>query len=77
MEIRQTAAMGGLKRLHDDLLSVFASSAETEIGFLLLVDWLGKYLAHISQINPVGCAVTRKPDTRYSRISEPNGYPKC
>ena len=33
--------------------------------------------SHISQINPVGCAVSRNPDTRYGRISEPNGYPKC
>ena len=33
--------------------------------------------SHISQINPVGRAVSRNPDTRYSRISEPNGYPKC
>ena len=35
-----TSDMTGLKRFHDELETMFASSIETEMGFRLLVDWL-------------------------------------
>ena len=44
MEIAETGNMSGLKRFHGELMSIFASSIETEMGFLLLVDWLGEAL---------------------------------
>ena len=36
--------MDSLKAFRDELVSIFASSAETEMGFLLLVDWLEQIL---------------------------------
>ena len=36
----QTSDMIGLNRFHDELMIIFASSIETEIGFRLLVKWL-------------------------------------
>ena len=34
--------MSGLKRFYDELISIFASSIETESGFRLLVKWYGE-----------------------------------
>ena len=34
--------MIGLRRFHDELVTIFASSIETEMGFRLLVKWLGE-----------------------------------
>ena len=61
--------MSGLKCLHDDLLSLFASSTETEMGFLLLVDWLGKHLED-PRVDPsfavqLGKGDPNHPSTRY------------
>ena len=69
METAQTADMSCLKRLHDDLISIFASSAETEMGFLLLVDWLGKHLED-PRVDPsstvqLGGGDPRHPSTSY------------
>lgn len=36
----QTDNMVGLRRLHEELMNIFASSIETEMGFKLLVKWL-------------------------------------
>ena len=36
----QTGDMIGLRRFHDDLITIFSSSVETEMGFRLLVKWL-------------------------------------
>ena len=39
-----TGEISGLTRLYDELISIFASSVETEMGFLLLVQWLDDHL---------------------------------
>ena len=44
METGETGNMSGLKRFRSELMSIFASSVETEMGFLLLVKWLGEAL---------------------------------
>ena len=44
METAETGNMSGLKRFHGELMSIFASNVETEMGFLLLVQWLSGVL---------------------------------
>ena len=50
METAETGNMSGLKRFHGELMSIFASNVETEMGFLLLVQWLSGVLKDPSRL---------------------------
>ncbi len=62
----QANDMSGLKHLHDDLFSVYASNSETEMGFLLLVDWLGKLLKN-PKVDPSYAVQLGKGDPNHSK----------
>ena len=64
--------MDSLKAFRDELVSIFASSAETEMGFLLLVDWLNKFskeqqvdLSFPIQLGGLGGGNPGHPSSRY------------